>query len=48
LMTKLRLRERLRGCFRHLKVSSIFGYHTITLLLILHLLMGYRKLREIE
>jgi hypothetical protein len=48
LMRRLRVKERLRGCFRHLKVSSIFGYHTITLLLILHLLMGYRKLREIE
>ncbi|MCP5014697.1 MAG: IS1380 family transposase [Ketobacter sp.] len=48
LLTKLRLKERLRGCFSHRKSSPIFGYQVITLLLILHLIMGYRKLRDID
>ncbi len=48
LFTKLRLKEKLRGCFSHIKSSPIFGYHVITLLLIIHLIMGYRKLRDID
>ncbi|MCP4271365.1 MAG: IS1380 family transposase [Gammaproteobacteria bacterium] len=48
LFRKLRLKERLRGCFSHIKKSPIIGYHTITLLLIIHLMIGYRKLRDIE
>ncbi len=44
----LRLKERLKGCFSHIKKSPIIGYHTITLLLIIHLMIGYRKLRDIE
>ncbi len=48
LLTKLRLKEKLQSCFRHLKKSPIIGYHTITLLLIIHLMIGYRKLRDID
>ena len=44
----LRLKERLWRCFTHLKVSPIFGRHVVVLLLIVHLLMGYRRLREID
>ncbi len=48
LLTKLRLKEKLHSCFRHLRKSPIIGYHTITLLLIIHLMIGYRKLREMD
>lgn len=48
LFAKLDLRERLRACFRHLDVSPIFGHHTIMLLLVVHLLLGYRRLRELR
>jgi hypothetical protein len=44
----LNLKERLWRCFTHLKVSPIFGHHVIVLLLMVHLLIGYRRLREID
>ena len=44
----LNLKQRLWRCFTHLKVSPIFGHHVIVLLLIVHLLIGYRRLREID
>src|SRR5213593_121429 len=30
LFTRLDLKERLRGCFRHLDLSPIFGHHVIS------------------
>ena len=42
------LKERLRQCFRHLKVSPIYGHHVIVLLLVVHLLLGYRELRDLR
>ena len=44
----LNLKERLWRCFAHLKISPIFGHHVVVLLLIVHLLIGYRRLREID
>jgi hypothetical protein len=44
----LRLEERLRACFDHFKTSPIFGYHVIVMVLIVHLIMGYRRLRDID
>jgi hypothetical protein len=44
----LGLKERLRQCFRHLKVSPIFGPSRIVLLLVIHLLLGYRELRHLR
>jgi len=46
LVCRLQLKERLRACFRHLQVHSIFGHATIVLQLVLHVLMGYRELRD--
>lgn len=46
LFTKLGLKERLRQCFRHLKGGEIYGRHVIVLMLIVHLLLGYRELRD--
>ena len=45
---QLRLKERLKKCFTQLKVSEIFGHQVIMLLLVLHLIMGYRKLRDLD
>ena len=40
LFNRLRLKGQLTGCFRHLKVSPIFGHGLTVLLLIVHLLLG--------
>ena len=40
LMLGLEIKNRLLHCFRHLKTSRIFGHHLITMLLIVHLLLG--------
>ncbi|MGD0331499.1 MAG: transposase, partial [Nitrososphaeria archaeon] len=47
-MLGLQIRNRLFHCFRHLNLSRIFGPHIIMMLLIVHLLMGYRKLRDLD
>ena len=44
----MNLKERLKKCFCHLKVSPIFGRHLVVLLLIVHLLLGFRRLREVD
>ncbi len=36
----------LRRCFRHVRVGKIYGRATVFLQLIIHLLLGYRDLRE--
>jgi hypothetical protein len=48
LFSQLRLKERLKKCFEHMKVSPIFGRHLVVLLLIVHLVIGFRRLREID
>jgi len=48
LFTRMNLKKRLKKCFSHIKLSPIFGHHLIVLLLIVHLLLGFRRLREIE
>lgn len=48
LFERLRLRSRLVECFSHLKVSPIFGHGTIVMLLIVHLLIGHRRLQELR
>jgi hypothetical protein len=48
LFEHLQLKDRLRGCFRHLGVSPIFGHANIVLLLIVHMLLGYRELRHLR
>lgn len=40
------LQEQLTGCFRHLKISPIFGHGLTVLLLIAHLLLDYRGLQD--
>src|SRR4030066_1822168 len=43
----LELKNRLWHCFRDLNLSRIFGHHIITMLRIVHLLLGYRRLRDL-
>ncbi len=48
LFKRLDLKTKLKNCFSHLKVSPIFGHHLIVMLLIIHLILGFRRLRELE
>jgi len=48
LFRHLDLKDRLKKCFAHLKVSPIFGRHLVVLLLVVHLLLGFRRLRELD
>jgi len=48
LLSKLQLRESLRRCFCHLHSSAINGFQVICLLLVVHLMLGYRRLRELD
>ncbi len=48
LFKRINLKQRLKKCFTHLKVSPIFGRHLVVMLLIVHLLLGFRRLREVD
>ena len=46
LFSLLQVKERISKCFRHLKTKPVFGHTVVVLYLIVHLLLGYRHLRE--
>ena len=48
LFQKLDLRDRLRECFGHRSEKLIVGFPTIVLIMIVHLMLGFRRLRDIE
>ena len=48
LFAKLQTKDRLRAFFDHMPKSAVFGHHMIVLILIVHLLPGYRRLRYID
>jgi len=48
LCNRLGLKEQLTACFRHLKVSLVFGHGLSVLLLIVHLLLGCRRLQDMR
>lgn len=48
LFKRLNLKHRLKKCFDHLKVSPIFGHHLVVMMLVVHLLLGFRRLREAD
>jgi hypothetical protein len=48
LIDHLGLKQRLRRCYRHIEGGNIFDYARLYLLLIVHLLLGYRRLREVR
>lgn len=48
LFARLDMKTRLRACFDHLPANPVFGPHIITLILIVHLILGYRRLRDMD
>lgn len=46
LFRNLDLKSRLGKCFSHMKLSPIFGHHVTVMFLIVHLILGFRRLRE--
>jgi len=48
LIDHLGLKQRLRRCYRHIEGGHIFDYTRLYLLLVVHLLLGYRRLREVR
>ena len=42
------IKERLWRCFRHLKANPIYGHHVIMMLLVVHLIIGHRRLRDVD
>jgi len=48
LFAKLDLRNRLKRCFQHIHSSAVVSFHVVSLMLIVHLMLGYRRLREME
>lgn len=48
LFERLSLKKLLRDCFKHRAATPIFSDTTIVLLLVVHLLLGYRELRHLK
>ena len=48
LFQRLNLRERLEECFEHRNDRLIVGFRSIVLIMIVHLMLGFRRLRDIE
>lgn len=46
LFQRLRLKQRLKACFSHVRPAASYPAHLIVLWLITHLVLGYRRLRE--
>ena len=42
------IKERLWRCFRHLKANPIYPHHIMMLLLVVHLIVGHRRLRDVD
>ena len=45
---QLGLKDRLKKCFSHLGGSAVYSHHVVMLLLVVHLLLGYRELRDLR
>jgi len=48
LFRKLDLKNRLRRCFAHLPEGQVVGYPTICIILVVHIMLGFRRLRDID
>lgn len=48
LFDRLDLRQRLRGCVRHLRSSGSYSPHKVLLLLTVHLMLGWKRLRDLD
>ncbi len=42
------LKAKLRGCFHHLRSQAIYDLGSVTLLLVTHVLLGFRRLRGLD
>ena len=48
LLPLLGVGERLRGCFRHLGTNPIYDHHAVMMLLVVHPIIGHRRLRDMD
>jgi hypothetical protein len=48
LFQRLNLRQRLDECFEHRSERLIVGFRSVALIMIVHLMLGFRRLRDIE
>ena len=48
LLSRLQMRERLQRCFAHVSKGLIVGLPKVTMLLIVHLMLGHRRLRDLD
>lgn len=48
LFIALQLRSQLKSCFQHLKVQTIYGHASVVFLLVVHLILGFRRLRGLD
>ncbi len=48
LLSHLQLKKRLSSCFAHLSSGPIFGHHFATLLFVVHRILGFRRLRDVQ
>lgn len=48
LFRRLDLKGKLKKCFSHKRKGSVIGFPTVALILIVHLMIGFRKLRDID
>ena len=48
LFSRLNLKDRLDSCFKNIFSSSIYGKNVIVLLLIIHFIIGFRRLRDLD
>lgn len=44
----IQLRSRIRGCVRHLGDTRVFGHASIVMVLIVHIVLGFRRLRGLD
>ena len=48
LFSAMGLRARIRRCFRHLEETRIFGRASVVMLLVVHIILGFRRLRGLD
>ena len=48
LIQGLDIKHRLRECVRHLKTSAAYSYSRILLVLVVHVFLGWRRLRDLD
>lgn len=44
----LNLKNRIKKCFKHIKIHPIYGFANTIILLIIHLTLGYRRIKDLR